>query len=147
MDFNELIEAFSARHGLPSLSSQDGMVALDIDGMTVEIVSSGDIVTITSEVGEPPVEGRAGFADLLLESNMHSDILFAKASGAGVYMAMRRLSLQLLDVEAFDAALEALVNMVETWRRILVDYRPAAAAAAEKSASEGHNFPGEFMSV
>ena len=45
---------------------------------------------------------------------------------------MRRLALPALDGEAFDAALEALVNQAETWRRLLADFRPVAKAAAER---------------
>ena len=45
---------------------------------------------------------------------------------------MRRLALPTLDSDAFDAALESLVNQAETWRRLLADFRPAAEAAAEE---------------
>ncbi len=45
---------------------------------------------------------------------------------------MRRLALPTLDSDAFDAALESLVNQAETWRRLLADFRPAAKAAAEE---------------
>lgn len=44
--------------------------------------------------------------------------------------------------------LEAFVNHVETWKRVLVDFRPAAKAAAESKAAEGASFGAEgFMKV
>ena len=46
---------------------------------------------------------------------------------------MRRLQLSALDVESFDAALEAHVNLAETWRRLLADFRPVAKATAERT--------------
>ena len=49
------------------------------------------------------------------------------------WMLVRRLQLPTLDAESFDAALEALVNLAETWRRLLADFRPVAKAAAERT--------------
>ena len=41
---------------------------------------------------------------------------------------------QVLDVvKTYSSALEALVNMAETWRRLLADFRPVAKAAAERT--------------
>ena len=40
------------------------------------------------------------------------------------------------DDDAFDAALEAFVNYVETWRRMLTDFRPLAKASAERAEAE-----------
>ena len=37
-----------------------------------------------------------------------------------------------LYAESFDTALEELVNLSETWRRLLADFRPVAKAAAEQ---------------
>ncbi len=60
---------------------------------------------------------------------------------------MRRLALPTLDDDAFDAALEALVNQAETWRRLLADFRPAAKAAAEEAAQEPSFGAGGFVQV
>jgi len=49
---------------------------------------------------------------------------------------VRRLSLLLLDDEAFDDALEAFVNQVEEWRRLLADFRPAAESGAVRTEEE-----------
>ena len=129
MDFNELIADFAERHGVKDLTVIDNAAALDIDGITVLLVSNGEQLTISAEVGEPPVEGAAVFANLLLEANMQSDFFFAKAAGADNYIIVRRIALVSLDAASLDHILEAIVNYDETWRRLLADFRPAANAA------------------
>jgi len=148
MDFNELIADFATRHNVDDLTVVDDAAALDIDGITVLLVSNGDMLTISAEVGEPPVEGAAAFANLLLEANMQSDFFFAKASGTDNYIIVRRIALVSIDATSFDLAIEALVNQAETWRRLLADFRPAAKAAADRAESESPSFgSSEFMQV
>ena len=132
MDFPELISTFAERHGIANLAAEDNAAALDIDGIVVTIVAAGDTVSISADIGEPPAEGWADFAELLLEASLQADAFFAKAPESGIYVAVRRLALATLEPDAFDAALEALVNQAETWRRLLADFRPAAQAAAEE---------------
>jgi hypothetical protein len=147
MDFTELIASFAERHGIADLAADGNAAALDIDGIVVTLVASGDEVSISADIGEPPVEGRADFAELLLEASLHADAFFAKAPESGIYVAVRRLALATLEPDAFDAALEALVNQAETWRRLLADFRPAAKAAAEAAAEEPSFGVGGFVQV
>jgi len=149
MDFNELIADFAERHSVEDLTVTDNAAALDIDGITVLLVSNGELLTISAEVGEPPAEGVAAFANLLLEANMQSDFFFAKATGTDNYIIVRRIALISLDAVSFDATLEAIVNQTETWRKLLADFRPAAKAAAELAESEDNPSFGSngFMQV
>ena len=148
MDFNELIADFAVRHGVEDLTVTDNAAALDIDGITVLLVSNGEVLTVSAEVGEPPVEGAGAFANLLLEANTQSDFFFAKATGADNYIIVRRIALVSLDAASFDHVLEAIVNYAETWRRLLADFRPAAKAAAERAESENPSFGSAgFMQV
>ncbi len=147
MDFNELIASFAERHGVAGLAADGDAAALDIDGIVVTLVAAGDSVSISADIGLPPSEGRADFADLLLEANLSSDAFFAKAPESGTYVAVRRLALPTLEAEAFDAALEALVNHAETWRRLLADFRPAEKAAAEAAAEKPTFGTGSFVQV
>ena len=132
MDFPRLISDFAERHGIANLVSEDNAAALDIDGIVVTLVAAGDVLLVSADIGEPPSEGRADFAELMLEANMQSDAFFSKSSESGTYILVRRLELPTLEVEFFDVALETLVNQAETWRRLLVDFRPVAKAAAER---------------
>ena len=147
MDFNELIASFAERHGIADLAAEDNAAALDIDGIVVTLVAAGDALSVSADIGEPPAEGRADFAELLLEASLQSDAFFAKAPERGNYVVVRRLALPALEPDAFDAALEALVNQAETWRRLLADFRPAAKAAAEAAAEEPVLGVGGFVQV
>ena len=132
MDFNELITEFADRHGIANLAAEDNAAALDVDGIVITLVTAGDALSVSADIGEPPADGRAEFAELMLEANLQADAFFAKEPESGAYILVRRLSLPSLDLESFDASLEALVNLAETWRRLLADFRPAAKAAAER---------------
>ena len=133
MEFEKLISDFAERHGIANLVSEDNTAALDIDGIVITLVAAGDALSISADIGEPPSEGRAEFAELMLEANLQSEAFFAKGQENGAYILVRRLQLPALDGESFDAALEALVNLAETWRRLLADFRPVAKAAAERT--------------
>ena len=148
MEFNELIADFGTRHKVENLVAVDSAAALDIDGIIVTIVAKEDVLILSAEIGEPPADGAAAFANLLLEANLQSGVFFAKAPDPGPYMVVRRTPLSLLDAETFDTALETFVNQAETWRRLLADFRPVAKAAAERAAEEASSFGnGGFMQV
>jgi hypothetical protein len=147
MDFQELISDFAERHGIADLAAEDNAAALDVDGIVVTLVAAGDVLSLSADIGEPPVEGRAGFAELMLEANLQSEAFFAKEPEGGVYVLVRRIPLQTADGSSFDAALEALVNLAETWRKLLADYRPVAKAAAENAESAPELGAHGFMQV
>ena len=132
MEFNQLIDDFAKRHNVENLVAVEGAAALDIDGIIVTMVANGDVLILSAEIGEPPVEGAAAFSNLLLEANLQSGVFFAKAPEPGPYIAVQRTPLSLIDADTFDTTLEAFVNQTETWRRLLSDFRPVAKAAAEK---------------
>jgi hypothetical protein len=147
MDFNELVADFAKRHAVEGLAAQDGTAALDIDGITVTLVETGDCLVARAEIGEPPSEGRADFAEILLEANLESADCFAKTRETSKYVLMRHAPLASLSPEGFDAALESLVNTAETWRRLLADFRPAAALAAAENAEAPSFGEGGFLQV
>ena len=133
MEFQQLIADFAERHGIANLAAEDNAAALEVDGIVITLVAVGDALLISADIGEPPSEGRAEFAELLLEANLQSEAFFAKGQENGAYILVRRLPLPALDGASFDAALEALVNLAETWRRLLADFRPVAKAAVERT--------------
>ena len=148
MEFNELIASFAKRHNVDDLVAVEGAAALDIDVIIVIIVARDEMLNLSAEIGEPPAEGAAAFVNLLLEANMKSGAFFAKTPDSGTYIAMQRIQLSLLDDDSFDKMLEAFVNHAETWRRILVDFRPVAKAAAESKSAESPSFgSARFMQV
>ena len=147
MDFQQLIADFAERHGIADLAAEDNVAALEVDGIVITLVAVGDVLSISADIGEPPSNGRADFAELMLEANLQSDAFFAKASESGVYILVRRLPIPTLDATSFDAALEELVNLAETWRRLLADFRPVAKAAAERVEEEPQFGASGFVQV
>ena len=133
MEFEKLISDFAERHSIANLAAENNAAALEVDGIVVTLVAAGDALSVSAEIGEPPADGRAEFAELMLEANLQTGAFFAKEPESGAYVLVRRLQLPTLDAESFDAALEALVNLAETWRRLLADFRPVAKAAAENA--------------
>ena len=146
MEFPELIADFAARHNVEGMTAEDGAAAIDIDGIVVVLTSAGDRLDATAEIGDPPAEGAAVFANLLLEAGMESEAFFVKDRETGRYLLRRRLYLPQLAPDTFDTALENLVNLAETWRRLLADFRPAAKAAAENTPPPAFG-AGTFMQV
>ena len=140
MEFNELISDFATRHNVDGLEAQDGAVTLEIDGIIVSIAANGDELIFSADIGEPPAEGAALFANVLLEANLQSEVVFAKNPDAEIYIIVRRLSLRSIDDAAFDVALETVVNQTETWRRLLADFRPAVEAATESEEATSPSF-------
>ena len=148
MEFEELVETFSKRHGIADLAPEDDGISIEIDGIVVSAVGVGGEVTIAAEIGEPPAEGGSEFANVMLEANMESVMFFAKSVETGKYMLLRRLGMFALDADAFDNAIESLVNTAEIWRKMLDDFRPAAKVAAEKADAETPSFgSASFMQV
>ena len=146
MDFTELITDFAERHGIEGLTAKNGATALEIDGIVVTLVAAQGQLTVSAEIGEPPPEATAAFADLLLEASLVSEVFFAKNPETGKYIVVRRLALPMLDATTFDTALETLVNRAETWRLLLADFRPAASAAEVDYAAPAFGDSG-FMKV
>ncbi|MBP5786419.1 MAG: CesT family type III secretion system chaperone, partial [Kiritimatiellae bacterium] len=70
MDFNELIADFATRHNVDGLAAEDGAAALDVDGILVNLVGTGDLLAASAALGEPPAEGAGTFAELLLEASL-----------------------------------------------------------------------------
>lgn len=147
MDFKEVITDFATRHNVSGLEAEDGTAALDIDGIVVLLLAVDGGMILSAEIGEPPVEGKSAFADMLLEANLESAAFFAKNHETGKYVVARRLVFAMLSAESFDTALEGFVNMAETWKKLLEDFRPVAAhAAAEKDDMPSFG-AGGFMQV
>ena len=139
MDFTELAKAFAERHAIADLSVEDGVTALEIDGMAISLAESGDGVVASAGIGTPPSEKPETFAHLLLEANMEAVVagghVFARNPESGAYILTCRLVERCGDLDAFDAALASFVSKLELWRRLLADFRPAAHEAATASAA------------
>ena len=155
MDFREFIQQFAERFGIQMPEIVDEAAAFDADGMPffmMRVVSEGegDYLVVAADLGEPPPERLEGLYKTLLAANY----LFSGTGGATLsldgdrIMVCRSLPIAIMDGDSFYAEVEKFVNTAETWRKIVVDYRDAAALTPAADAAESPSFPsGGFMQV
>ena len=149
MTFEETMAAFAAKYGLDGLDPTDGRVALQIDGIDVAISDAGEPrIVATAAIGTPPPERPEVFADMLLAANKdEDDSIFSKSTETNEYLLTANLRTG--DMDAFCDAFAAFIDKVDIWRKLLVDFRPAAQRTAELQTVEAEpSFGfGGFMQV
>ena len=71
MELKELASAFAAKLGIDGLTVEDGVCALEIDGIPLQLAEmpDGKALVATAVVGTPPPEKTEAFLELLLEAN------------------------------------------------------------------------------
>lgn len=153
MEFNELINGLGEKLGL-DLPIQENACALNVDDMqiTLQALDEVGMLSIYGEIGEPPPQG----LEQLLSAMLNANHLFQGTFGAtisrdpetGNFFLCRCLSLSDLMIESLMENLEKFVNVLETWRKLLADYRPSETTAEGSSDTEPPPFGGNgFMSV
>ena len=136
MNISDIAKAMTAKFGIDGLESKDGKIELEIDGLAVMIEETdGDVFMLNGLVGEVPAEGGEAFAKILLEGNMAlmntKAAALAKNPQSGEYVLIERLPFSASsDFESFCESLGKFVDTLESWRNILMDFNPAAAAAS-----------------
>ena len=134
MDIKELSDGLAAKFNIEGLAVEDGEVALEIDGMPMLLAEDRDVaIVMTGYVGDPPAEGGEVFANLMLEATMGfmdtKSIALARNPESGSYALVGRVAQEGLTVDAFSELLTEFVNTLETWRKMLENFRPIAEAA------------------
>ena len=155
MDLKEIADGLAAKFNIEDLSVEDGKVALEIDEMPILIAEGKDsAIVITGFVGNPPAEGGEAFANLMLEGTINlmdaKSAALARNPETGAYALVQRVAQDGLTLDAFNEALGGFVNLLETWRTMLEDFRPAAEAvktAAATQPNEKELAMGGFMQV
>ena len=138
MELKELASAFAAKMGIDGLTVEDGVCALEIDGIPLQIAetAAGGALLATAVVGLPPPEKTEAFLDLLLEANTETlgpqDRALGKIRDTGDVVLQWRIPTRDVELDGFCAELEAFVNQVEQWRLALENFRPAAEEAAAR---------------
>lgn len=155
MDIKELADGLAAKFNIAELAVEDGEVALEIDGMPILLAEDRNVaIVMTGYVGESPAEGGEAFANLMLEATMEfmdtSPLALARNPQTGSYALVERLAQDGLTMDAFSESLTEFVNKLETWRKMLEDFRPMAAKAkaANDAQPDAHEFAmNGFMQV
>jgi len=136
MNIQDIAQAMARTFGIEGLESTDGKIEVEIDGAAIMIEETGgDVFMFNGLVGEAPSEGGETFARILLESNLV--LMNARAAAlarnpqSGAYVLIERVpSAAASDFEEFCERLGKFVDTLETWRTLLRDFDPAAAAAS-----------------
>lgn len=132
MSYEELIERFAAKYGIEGLAAENGVAAMSIDDVKVELISDevADCVVIYVEIGHPPPDASGAFGEMMLKANH----LFLGTNGGtlcqnpetNAYVMMRPVPLARLEgEEAVGEILEETLAQVERWRQILGGMREA----------------------
>lgn len=141
MEFSDLMKEFGAKVGISDLAPDDENICrVDIDGMSIAFFgfAEADSVVTWAEVSEPPPEGEAMLYRVLMESMFMGQgtggSAFSVEPSTGKIYLHRLDPLKILDLESFCQMLEKFVNTLEQWRKMIVDFRPVAAAVKESDA-------------
>ena len=155
MSYEELVEKFAAKYGIDGLAAENGVAAMVIDGVKVELISDevAGCAVIYAEIGYPPPDANGGFGEVMLKANH----LYLGTNGGTLcqnpetdaYVIMRPVPLaQLEGAEAMGAILEETLAQVERWRQILGGLREAENALDSKTLDESLTFdPNAFIQV
>ena len=150
MESSELIKSFGEHLGVELALDTDGACAIDVDGLAVTINDLTEInsIALTGDLGEPPPENLEALYKALLEANH----LFNGTAGAtlsldastGHFALCRVMPCMTLDVDTFVSEVEHFVNVLETWTKIIVNFREASPQGEELLDSFS---PNSFMQV
>ena len=146
MEIDELMREFAVASGIDDVRSDgEGAYHFDIDGMSVSFAAvpeTGDMIT-WADVAEPPPEGRERIYHSLLEAMFMGEgsggATFSVARDTGRICLHRIDPLATLDFDRFRAMLERFVNVLETWRKLIADFREVAPDLDRASESEARS--------
>ena len=155
MSYEELIEKFATKYGIDGLAAENGVAAMVIDGVKVELIDDEEArcVVIYAEIGYPPPDANGRFGEMMLKANH----LFLGTNGGTLcqnpetdaYVLMRPVPLAPLEgEEAVGAILEETLAQVERWRQNLNGMREAESTLDSQVAEERAAFgSGAFIQV
>jgi len=134
MTYDDLLKDFGEKlgGGVDLTPDDAGAVGLDIDGMALTIIGLEEVgqVVLSGVIGEPPPADRM---ERLYKAMLEANHNFAGTAGAtmsinpgdGKVSLCKALPLALTDGESFFPEVERFVNTLETWRKIIEDFRGA----------------------
>lgn len=144
-DIASVLQRFGKKHGLEDLqfdSLSQSLIAFDDIVVVLEYVESRGDMLLTAAIRPVPQPLTPDLAKMFLELNYLGMQLGAGQIGldspAGQLMFADRLSLAGLTDRAFEAFVEASINRIESWQRLLDGMAPGqdTAAAAEELRAE-----------
>ncbi len=153
MQLSELLTGLATEIGFAGLElDEKGIVSLDVDGMTISIAESegGSAVVLRGYAGEVPPEGTDTLRKMLLDGNLAmcsaSGNYFASDSEQGHIILVARESLASITIPDFLTRVETFINTLESWRKVIEDFRGASAATPQER-PKADSSSNEFMRV
>jgi len=155
MTYDELLKTFGEKLGgsVELTPDESGAVVLDIDEMQLTILGLEDVgqVVLTGVIGEPPPEDRM---EKLYRAMLEANHNFAGTFGAtlsinpddGKVSLCKAIPLAIADGDTFFADVEHFVNVLETWCKLVADFR-GATDESEKTEAAPMDGLGGFMQV
>lgn len=129
MEAEELLKQLGEAIGLELAFDENGACAFEADGMTVTLNNFPELdrIVLSGDVGEPPPERLEGLYKAMLTANH----LFQGTGGAtlsldpesGDFAINLPLDCRVVDGEEFVAQTGKFVNLLESWRKIVENYR------------------------
>jgi hypothetical protein len=153
MDSLEIIKAFGEKVGIGFDPGSDGSCAFEVDGLLVTIsdLREIDAIALVGDLGEPPPERLDALYKVLLEANH----LFGGTCGAtisrdpktGRFALCRVMPCVIADGDFFYAEVERFASTLETWVKIIRDFRDAPPDGAPPEAVSGGGAPPGLIAV
>ena len=154
METSAIIRSFCEKVGIGYEPDADGTCSFDADGLLVTIsdLRERNVVALVGDLGEPPPERLEDLYKTMLEANH----LFCGTGGAtisldaetGRFALCRILPSVALDVNSFYAEAERFVSTLETWSKIISEYRGTGNGERGTGGGERDDFPlSGFMQV
>ena len=142
MEFNELMQQFAAKIGLPELTPEGDGVAMEIEGVPFGFLNEGEAGTmiIIADIGKQPESADAPLGSMMLKANFMYDaldgaVLFQNPENEA-FGIQQRFRIVDLDVDSLYAHVERLSNLADEWKEIVAGYGQAAKVAQEQAAKE-----------
>ena len=153
MEASEVIRSFCEKVGIAFEPDDDGTVSLEVDGSVVTIsdLREIDAIVIVGDLGEPPPERLEALYKVMLEANH----LFGGTCGAtisrdpktGRFALCRVMPCVIADGDFFYAEVERFASTLETWVKIIRDFRGAPPDDAPPEAVSGGGAPPGLIAV
>ena len=140
MESSEIIRSFCEKIGIGYEPDADGVCSFEADGLLVSIhdLRELDTIALVGDLGEPPPER----LELLYKTMLESNHLFGGTGGAtlsldpatGYFALCLAMPCRALDADSFYAATERFVSTMETWKKLVGDFRSVLPPLAETEA-------------
>lgn len=154
MDATEIIKSFCGKIGIAYEPDKFGSCVFEADGLRVAItdVREIDSIGLVGDLGEPPPERLERLFRMMLEANH----LLGGTGGAtlsldtdtGRFALCQFLPCRITDVDSLYAEIERFVCTLETWTKVIGDYRGVldSVGQVDDGGRAGLTSPG-FISV